>query len=416
MKADASHLAGPVAAGSRPHALFCWEMGHHNGHVSPYLGLLEALARRGWTISLALSNTASGAKACRESGFRLFQAPVCRQSFSGLPAVPFSYAELLLGFGFAHAETLAGLVGAWRGLYSALEPDLVIASSAPTALVAARAEGLPAIRIGTGFNCPPPGERTPLTRPWEQGVDERLESSEALCQSTINEVLRLNRAQPVARVSEALCECDTLLCTYPELDYFGSREARYVGLLPEKPAGQEGAEPVDVLAYVRMEHPHTERLFKALRKAGLRTMAYCPDISEAGKAHWQGDGLRFSDGPLMLPSWLGKCRAVASYAGHGMTARSLLAGRPLLLMPTHQEQLTNASRAAALGAALMVEPGERHPRLEKMLRNILEEPRHAEAARAFATRHASASQSALENAIAACGRAAGMPVAAPALQ
>lgn len=416
MKADAGHRAGPIAAGSQPHALFCWELGYHHGHVSPYLGLLEALVRRGWTVSLALSNTAPGAQFCREAGLRLFQAPVCQQSFSGIPSVPFSLAELLLGFGFAHAETLAGLVGAWRGLYSALEPDLVIASNAPSALVAARAEGLPALRIGIGFDCPPPGERTPLTRPWEPGIDERLETSEALCRSTINEVLRLNRAQPVVRVSEVLCECETLLCSYPELDYFGPREARYLGLLPEKPAGQPAGEPVDVLAYVRLEHPHTERLFKALKTLGLRAMAYCPDISEAGKAHWQGDGLRFSDGPLELASWLGNCRAVANYAGHGMTARSLLAGRPLLLMPSNLEQLANASKAASLGAALMVEPGDRHPRLDKMLRSILEEPRHAEAARAFATRHASASQSALEDAIDACGRAAGMPVAAPALQ
>lgn len=409
-------VAAPVAAGRR--LLFCWELGDHHGHVSPYLGLLETLRDRGWSVSLALSNTAPGGRACRDAGFRLFQAPVCRQSFSGIPEVPFSYAELLLGFGFAHADTLAGLVAAWRGLCSLVEPDLMITSNAPSAMLAARAEGVPAVRIGMGFDCPPSGDRTPLTRPWEPGIDERLEKSEALCRSTINEVLRLNGAQPVSRVTEVLCDCETLLCTYPELDYFAPRPGPYIGLLSERTdvRAAEG-EPVDLLAYVRLEHPHTERLFAAIRSLGLRAIVYCPDISNAGMTHWSGEGLRFSDKPLDLDAWLPKSRVVASYAGHGMTARALLAGRPLLLLPTHLEQQSNASKVAALGAALVAGPAERNPKLERMLRNLLDDPRYTDAARQFSARHAGpAAAAGLEEAVAACERAAGFPTAMPALQ
>ncbi len=286
--------------------LFCWELGDHHGHVSPYLGLLGALGGRGWSVSLALSNTAPGGRLCRDAGFRLLQAPVCRQSFAGIPRVPFSYAELLMGFGFAHPETLAGLVGAWRGLFALVRPHLVISSNAPAALLAARVDGLPAARIGMGFDCPPAGARTPLTRPWEAGIEERLDSSEALCRTTINDVLRMNGATPVSSVPEALFEGETLLCTYPELDYFAPRPGPYLGLLSERPGKPAVAvQPVDVLAYVRLEHPHTERLFAALKATGLKAMVYCPDISEAGRAQWRGEGLTFSDGPLDLDSWLG---------------------------------------------------------------------------------------------------------------
>jgi hypothetical protein len=392
----------------RKRALFCWELGDHHGHVSPYLGLLDRLRDRGWSVTLALANTAPGGKSCREGGFRLLQAPVCRQAFSGIPEVPFSYAELLLGFGFGHAETLAGLVDAWCGLCALVEPDLLLSSNAPSSLLAARIEGIPAVRIGMGFDCPPAGERTPLTRPWAPGVDERLQKCEAHCLATINDVICLKGGPPANRVSEVLFERDTLLCTYPELDYFGPRDSCYLGVLPERPAPRGGeGEDVDIVAYVRMEHAHTERLLDAIRKTAMRAMVYCPDMSEAGRAHWTGPALRLSETPLDLDSWLPRCKIVVSYGGHGMTARSLLAGRPMLLLPTHLEQQFNAAGAAGIGAALVVRQDERNPKLKSMLEALKGDPRYSQAARQFSERHSAPSAVLrLADAVAACERAA----------
>lgn len=388
-------------------ALFCWEIGDGHGHVAPYAALLDGLRERGWSVFVALSNTAVAPRWARESG-ALLQAPVCRQVFAGIPELSFSYAEMLLSFGFAHAETLAGMVAAWRGIISLVEPRLVISSSAPSAMVAARIDGIPSVRIGVGFDCPPPGARTPLMRPWVAGIDDRLESSEAVCRKTINEVLRQNAAPPVETVSEALLAGEILLCTYPELDYFGQRDVRYFGVLPgERDDRPSSDETVDVLAYVRLQYQHTESLLSALHALGLSAMVHCPDISAAGRAKWQRDRVVVTPEPLNLGTWIPRCRVVASYGGHGLTASALLAGKPLLLLPNHLEQLTTAMNVVKIGAALVAGAEDRHPKLKAMLRSLLDEPRFGEAAAAFALRHCVKSmQEQLADAIAVCERVA----------
>jgi hypothetical protein len=340
---------------------------------------------------MALSNTVASPRWAREER-TLLQAPICRQVFSGVPEVPFSYAELLLSYGFAHEETLAGLVGAWRGLLSLVHPSLMIASNAPVATMAARIDGIACVRIGTGFDCPPPVERTPLMRPWSAGLDRRLADSEALCLKTINGILGRCGASTASRVSEPLLSGETLLCTYPELDFFGPRAGRYFGILPvgrgAEPAGPGADAAVDVIAYVRLQYPHTEAFLAAVRDLGVRAVVHCPDASEAVRAKWHSDAVSVFTAPLDLEAWMPRCRVVASYAGHGLTASALLAGKPLLLLPNHIEQHTNARNVEAMGAALVAGPEDRHPKLKAMLKRLLDQPAFREAAEAFALRHA----------------------------
>ncbi len=256
-------------------ALFCWEIGEGSGHVGPYLSLLGALAARDWEVWLALRNT-SAADAATRARWPVFQAPVCLNEFSGISSQPANHTELFLGFGFAHADTLAGLAQGWRALFDAWRPDLVIANNSPVALLAAHGRRVPAIRVGTGFECPPGGSRPPLLVPWHAELEPRLERAEALALRNANSVLREMGATALESLSTALHDVPTLLATVPAFDEFPKRTGKfeYVGPFADDPAGRvRPAQAVEVFAYLRVQHARTGRragCHRRIRKACLR--------------------------------------------------------------------------------------------------------------------------------------------------
>ena len=79
---------------------------------------------------------------------------------------------------------------AWRSLFDAIAPDLLLADHAPTALLAAR--GRPGLRralIGSGFFQPPAQQPLPSLREWERVPAQRLAQSETRVLDTCNAVL-----------------------------------------------------------------------------------------------------------------------------------------------------------------------------------------------------------------------------------
>jgi MGT family glycosyltransferase len=74
---------------------------------------------------------------------------------------------------------------------------------------------------------------------------------------------------------------------------------------------------------------------------------------------------------------------VVAHGGSGTTFGALAAGVPLVLVPFFADQLVNASRVAATGAALVIEP-EDASRLRAAIETVLSEPSYRRAARAIA--------------------------------
>ena len=85
-------------------------------------------------------------------------------------------AELLFEQGFAAPHALAARVQRWRDLFDVVAPSAVITDHAPTALLTARALGIPAVQLGTGFAIPPvsEGNTLPAFRDWESPNMQRM--------------------------------------------------------------------------------------------------------------------------------------------------------------------------------------------------------------------------------------------------
>jgi UDP:flavonoid glycosyltransferase YjiC (YdhE family) len=83
-----------------------------------------------------------------------------------------------------------------------------------------------------------------------------------------------------------------------------------------------------------------------------------------------------------------ECDLGICHSGANSVYALVTAGRPVLLLPLHLEQMMTAKRVLELGAGLVVDYEQPPPDFAGLLQRLLEEPAFAEAARVVASRHA----------------------------
>ena len=91
--------------------------------------------------------------------------------------------------------------------------------------------------------------------------------------------------------------------------------------------------------------------------------------------------------PMSVSRVLPQAQLVACHGSHQMTAQTLLAGKPLLMLPTQLEQFLIMRRVVRFGAGLGVDPGVPDADYGKALEEV-SAPRYAARAGEFAARYA----------------------------
>ncbi|MYM67231.1 hypothetical protein GTP45_10350 [Pseudoduganella sp. FT55W] len=377
------------------HIHLCWELGGGLGHAGRLKMLAQALLARGHRVTLSLRDLMSTHALLADSDVPKLQAPVWLHDAVGLPPSG-NLAEIVFHCGYLEPAALRGMVAGWRDLFAVLQPDLVVGDFAPTALLAARSMGLRSASVGNGFFSPPPGQPLPA---WQQGVEARLISSEARMLATANAMLAEFGAQPYQHAAEVFLGDLPLLCTWPELDHcelrcdaewFGPSFAAEGGLPPYWPeAAGEGRK---VFAYLKASHRAHGAVLKALLEEGCRVLAYVPEVAAGAMPPVLDERIVYADAPVSLPFALAEADLCVCHAGEATLAQSLLAGVPLLMLPSHTEQFLTARRVAMLGAgynaALLTPDSDWRAALQP----LLSDDSYRNAARAFAARHQGFSQ------------------------
>lgn len=363
--------------------LFTWELGEGSGHTTPYLDLIARLTTAGHEVGFALRSLHRANVQLRGLGARWYQAPYMLPRHAQVVLPVNSYARVLHNNGYDTADHLSGLVVAWRSLYQAVRPDLLVFDYSPTAMLAARDLGIPRVAVGTGFHLPPRSVPLPAFsgEPGDAGFEARL-------LETINRALDENGLTPLEQLTELFDVESTCLRTLPELDHYRHRPgAAYVGILRspagERPSWPDGTGP-RVFAYLKA-FSSLPALLEALERRRWPTLIHGDNLPPEVIARPSAPTLRFVPRPLDM-SCIGREAAIGvCNAGHGSTAELLLAGVPLLLLPLYAEQELMAMNVERLGAGLAAP--RRHPGpMARKLDRLHAEPAFRVAAEAFGRR------------------------------
>ncbi len=378
------------------------------GHVVPLTQIGRVLIERGHELHLVLRDLSGIRQTLGDlhghPRLRLWQAPVWLPRLPGMPP-PVSYAELLFHAGYLDPGRLASLVAAWASVLAAIQPSLLVADHAPTALLASRLDVAPPMRralLGTGFFLPPAQAPIPAFREWERIDPRRAAASEARALQCVNAVLAEGGAAPLAALHGLVAADESFLLTWPELDHYspgpqGRPGARYWGALPARVQGEPARWPANaganagrVFAYLKADHAAVEAVLAQLAAAPFATLAYVPGLAAATRQRLAGPRLVFATQAVAMDSALATADSVVCNAGSGTVCTALQAGVPVVMLPMHAEQMLFARRTAATGAGILVLDGDVARQLVPAVTAQLGASAARDAARALAARHGQA--------------------------
>jgi UDP:flavonoid glycosyltransferase YjiC (YdhE family) len=371
--------------------LYGWEFGATLGHIGAFLPLGRALRDKGHQVHWVVASSTSAARLLDREGFAWLQAPLCPEQQR--PGPPLSYADILLRFGYASASDLLGLTVAWRELMKLTGARVVLTDHAPTALLAARTLDLPAVLFSSGFCVPPPQAPTPNMRPWVPLPPEQIAAIEQPALASVNAVLNHFGKPPLGGVAQLFAVAEDTLLGFPELDHYAERgPARYWGNLPDAGIGDPAPWPdvpgKRVFAYLRPEIRHHEAALASLYALGQPTVIFFPGATDALLARFAAPHMAFVRTPVDLGRTGQEADAAVTYASLSTTARFLLAGKPVMLLPGHLEQFLMARRVEQMGAGLLVDPEKTATELPQQLQRVVFDPFFAGNAQAFARKYA----------------------------
>lgn len=339
------------------------ELGANWGHLLRLLPVIRALRARGHTVRLAVANVEAAKSLLSEEVVEIVQCPGALVNArvparGGLDA----YAGILDQCVFGSDAALALTLQQWDDCLAAWPPDVVLTDFAPGALLVARLHRLPLVQLATGWEAPPPGALLPIIRPWRQVNLRAVEMLEATLLARLNSWCGKFAVEPLRRLSDLYATGTQLLAVLAETDHFAPRaEANYIGPIFAADFGERVDWPATkdrpgpkVLVYLAPDR-RNQAILHALSASGARVVAVLPGKAEIGLGPMPN--VRVQRGPLQLAPLLRDADLFIGNAGHGMSAASLLAGIPMMVLPLNVEQAIITGQLVATGAVISLLDG-----------------------------------------------------------
>lgn len=369
--------------------MMAWELGGGLGHIAGRTECRNLLQQRGHRVALAMRDLRTLFGLRPDTAPPVFAAPYPPGTSLAPQRAMLSFADVLWHDAGLHDPAIcSGILASWRSLLQETHCDLLVADAAPMASIAANSLGIPVLRHGISFLHPPASEPFPVFRTWERHDASYLPQRESTALDHINRALSRFGAQPMASLSAACAQAPLILDSISELDVYGPRDT--LACLPSQSSGVdqparwiENGQP-RIFGYLKHGYTWLDRLIGALARAPAQTSLF---IDGGRPALPAGAPIFLHEAPVDTHDALARCDLVICAAGSGMITQSLLAGKPMLLLPTQAEQYLNAQKAVELGAALSVTPPIDKPEYLGPIRRLLAEPGFSGAAQAVAARY-----------------------------
>jgi UDP:flavonoid glycosyltransferase YjiC (YdhE family) len=388
--------------------LYTWELGADLGHIQRFLSLAPHLRARGHDVVLAAQDLSRAQNLPGAREYLIVQAPLWLPKVKNLPDLQANYADILQRQGYLDPTGLLGLAKGWRALFDLIAPQLLIADHSPTALLAARGLSFPRVTFGSGFFSPPRTTPMPSMHPQLNIPAQRLLDNERTVLPAINHVLAEFGQPAIVNLADLLDVDETFLMTPQELDHYRDRgPAEYMGPIL---SGEGGATPPwpdapgkKVFAYIKSGHRLTERFFTQLLDGPFNVLAYVPGLTEERCRIMQAPNIHFSPNPVDMRYATRHARIVLCHAGIGTILHALLAGLPLLLLPTFVEQCLMADNVVRIGAGTLIHDNAKDVDFNAHLRELTRNPQYAKRAKIFAARYTNVNADAiLDRVVARC--------------
>jgi UDP:flavonoid glycosyltransferase YjiC (YdhE family) len=336
--------------------LLAWELGGNYGHLSKLLCVARFLRQRGHHVFFVVKNLIIAKQLLDSDGFYYVQAPraaIRKSSFRR----PVSFADILAGAGFGSFQVLDGLVQAWQELFRNIQPDVVFIQYAPVAQFAARLSHLPCLSVNTGFECPPDAAPFPCFRTDLKTTRDQLLTKESEILNNVKTILYRQEHHCCCSSLQEILKSDlNLLATLPDLDHYPQRRnGRYTGPISMLDDGltilwRERKVP-RVFVYLR-PFPDIGALLDVLAGSGADVIAHIPAIDDKISANYANTSVRITTSMVKLSGLLADMDLAITHAGHDTACAILLAGVPLMMIPTTIEQWLMSRNIEYLGCGL----------------------------------------------------------------
>ena len=371
--------------------LFCWELGGGTGHVVNVLPIARGLLERGHRVCVAARDIITTRRVLQDLDVEIYPAAIQLGRPTRPVNAPYNFAHILHNTGFESPASLGTLVSAWRRLYDAIAPDVLVFEHAPSALLASRWTTARRALLGTGFFAPPDVSPLPDLRPTR---DDERNDVELRVLTTINGVLTSDGQLPIERVAQLYAEVDAnYLLTFQELDHYPDRQggAYYGmwspegGLKPEWPS-DDGPR---VFAYLKGDTGNWKlsTLLGLLSELDYPTLA-CIDGAIHQSTDRTSPKLKVSHERYDMEQLSRNCDLAILNGNAGTATQLLLAGVPQFHLPLTLEQDVFCRRLVAQGVGVVANR-RGSAQLAVRLMRTLEDERLRTAATAFAQRYAS---------------------------
>lgn len=326
--------------------LYAWEIGDGFGHIRNLAAVARALPDH--RAAFAVPDDQSGARRyLHAEGFDevyAFKRPAPITLTRWLP--PFaeyraaSFLDVLTCYAYDSPGRFRSLHGQVVGVLDALRPDVVVAESAPTFLLAAQGRAR-TLATGTSYGTPQTVTETASRYPQ---LDDRPLTS-LLDEGDLKEVLAqaLGRSRDVFEWFTA--DAIVPMC-YPELDlYEGERDSQSVGV---GPVAQMDPLPItegSQFAYLSARHPNIRRILESLRATGAPTRAYVKGADFSSESR----GSLILVDKFDLAEEMAQCARVVHHGSAGIMQAAMGAGRAQFVFPYHAENTQNCAKMWRLG-------------------------------------------------------------------
>ena len=260
--------------------------------------------------------------------------------------------------GFFTEDILRTRFAWWHETFLRLRPALVVAEYCPTALLAARALGIPCCATGNAYGLPPATmDSFPSLAP---GEDNGILLDEEKLLDAVNAVVVPYGLHPLNRLP-AIYKSDVALPSGVKLwdPYAEWRRDELILPIENFPPLADG-HGTELFIYFSVNEFDEGAILDAVASLDMPARCFAPKLSVQARAKLASSpNIHIETAPVPQREIVARARMVLCAGQAGTMALSALSGLPVVALPRQSEQATNARAAAQLSSCRCLTRPER---------------------------------------------------------